>query len=92
MRRTAYLLLLVGIVSGHGSHAQTAETTAKPPMTLEEAHTLRDRASVMRAKAEQQYRRDMAECNKKLFPNSCFDSAKEQKAPAHSGRCAMALA
>jgi len=81
MRLTAYrgLLLVLGIVSIHGSNAQIPETIAKAPITVEEARTLRDRASAMKGKAEQQFRREMAECNKKLFPNSCFDATKERK-------------
>lgn len=75
---TGWLIVLC-LVMSRGSFAQTQETIAKAPITKEAARKLRERASAMKGEAERQFGRDMAECNKKTFPNSCFDSAKERK-------------
>lgn len=81
MRLTTYTGWSVAfcILNFHGSFAQAQEPIAKAPITREEAGALKVRASAMKVEAEQQFGRDMAECYKKSFPNSCIDAAKKRK-------------
>ena len=70
---------IICVASSRGCLAQTMETATGAPGTRDEARQLKDRASAMKADAEQQYDRDTAECYSKVLVAHCIEDAKERR-------------